>query len=85
MTPTKEMVAVSWVELVKLAPKLPPLKITLVPGWKLVPMIVRVGEEPVWAVAGLIEVIVGGGGKVTVKFTGADAVAEGIGLTTDSG
>jgi len=50
------------VELVKLAGKLELLNITLAPGWKLVPVIVRVGEEPVWAVVGLIEVIVGGGG-----------------------
>ena len=58
----KEMVEISCVELMKLAKKLEPLNSTLAPFWKLVPVIVRVGEELAGALVGLIDVIVGGGG-----------------------
>ena len=59
-------------------------KSTLAPNWKPVPVIVRVGVEPDAAVVGLIEVIVGGGGCVTVKLNAADVPA-GAGSTTYTG
>jgi hypothetical protein len=58
----KEIVEISCVELMKLAGKLELLNIILAPGWKLVPVIVRVGAELTGALVGLIDVIVGGGG-----------------------
>jgi len=59
----------------KLAKKLEPLNITLAPGWKLAPVIVRVGEELAGALVGLIDVIVGGGGCVTVRLKAVEVPA----------
>ena len=61
-TPPREIVVVSRVGLVKTAGKFELFNIILAPFWKLVPVIVRVGEELTGALVGLIEEIAGGGG-----------------------
>jgi hypothetical protein len=74
-TPAVEIVTLNWVVLLKMPIEFPPLKLTLAPFWKLDPVIVRVGVEPVGALAGLIDAMVGGGGWVTVKLNAADVPA----------
>lgn len=55
--------------------KVEPLNMTLAPGSKFVPVIVTISEEPLGALVGVIDVMVGGGGCVEVRLNAVDVPA----------